>query len=235
MVKQTPPFNPDVRPVDFKKVTSWLPDSMQQAIIVEMLGRRSKFQCYSDKSTNEIIIPYVDKNNHQQEYHIKQIEWERVCEVIEWAIKRGVNPELTYWYNNHPDHPEAPRVPNLYFGPNVPAICRAYNESARDYVILRPVKAGKDRLRLGLFTADYRKYVNEIKMTKRLLVDFGTGIHDIMAVKTYIRHGSITDSNIVSTWLHSKGYTNSTNLLVFKLNIDRTNQTHTYRFVKKIA
>ncbi|MBQ6684183.1 MAG: hypothetical protein IJM74_08785 [Bacteroidales bacterium] len=132
MAKQTPPFNPDVRPVDFTKVVAWLPNSSQNGITIDKLGRRSQFQCYYHQFANAIAVPYVDRHNQHQEYLIQQQEWGDVCSVIAWAINTGRNPELTYWYNNNPSHPEAPRVPNHLFGPNVPAICRAFYEATLD-------------------------------------------------------------------------------------------------------
>ena len=106
------------------------------------------------------------------------------------------------------------------------------NGHIKTNITLRPVSNGGDGRRLGLYTAEFRLYVQG-KSVKELYVDFGEGKPlNIPALKTYA-HGSITNP-IVNDWLHRHGWKTPDEQLIFTLEIDDVKQVHTYRFVKHL-
>lgn len=235
MAKQNPPFNPNVKPVEYDVIVQWV--NQKQPVWIPKLGRSVKkgnichFWC--SITSQGLIKVSANEDGTGSSYVYSKAEWNQICNNIQWAINTGRDPELTYWYNNHPSHPEAPRVPNHLFGPNVPAICRAFYEATLDHIILRPIKHSVTYYRLGLFTADFNKYARG-QNVKLLRIDLGKGLHDIQSIKTYVKYGSLTDSTVINSWLQAHGYTDCTCLLEFRLEIDMVKQAHTYIFIKKL-
>lgn len=79
--------------------------------------------------TNQGLIRVSANEDGTGSAHIySRAEWMQICNIIQWALDTGRNPEFTYWYTNDSRHQEAPRVSSRIWGPNVPAICRSYNE-----------------------------------------------------------------------------------------------------------
>ena len=102
-------------------------------------------------------------------------------------------------------------------------------------VILRPLGYNKGDLRLGLYDADFKKYVYG-KNVNALFIDFGegNGLEQIRPFKIYTNKGSLEKKSVVSAWLYRKGYINKTSQLSFLLTIDDNTNTHTYRFIEKV-
>ena len=98
-------------------------------------------------------------------------------------------------------------------------------------ITLRPVSNGGDKRRLGLYTAEFKQYVQD-QTIKAVYADLGDGAKDISAMKTY-SHGSITSPN-VNAWLHQHGWLTPDHQLLFSLEVDISRLTHTYRFVKHL-
>ena len=96
-------------------------------------------------------------------------------------------------------------------------------------VILRPCKAGNYR-RLGLFTEELNAFVKNQNVAT-LYVDFGEGKKKVDAISTYVKDGSITDSDIVNAWLSDNQLTERNDLILFELEIDEVKKEHLYRYI----
>ncbi len=244
MARLTHSFNPNVVPVEYDEITRWLQED--PPVRISKLGRRVSnngivchFWC--SVSSQGLIRISANEDGSGSSYEYTQAEWLQLCNIIQWAIDTNRNPEFTYWYTNDPDYPEAPNVPNRLFGPNVPAICRAYNEYINNEIgvgallarlVLRPVNAGNGNLRLGLYTKEYRNYVRNRKVAS-LYIDLGNGLQDIGSIPTYLNHGSLSNKEIISDWLYKHGYITPQDQLEFELEIDEIKSIHTYRFIGK--
>ena len=108
-----------------------------------------------------------------------------------------------------------------------------FSKTEKHIIKLRPVKASKDSFRLGLYTAEFRELAYQ-KDVNLLYVNFGDGPQSINGIKTYVKHGSITDSQIVNPWLCANGYTSPDQQLLFELEISDNGHCHTYRYKGKV-
>ena len=130
MATFTPRFNPTVFPVGYDLIVQWL--RQNHPVWIPILGRQSTdnslchFWCSVTNQGMIRVSANEDGSGSSHEY--TEAEWTRICNIMQWAIDTYRNPEFTYWYNNDPHRQEVPRVPNRIWGPNVPAICRSYNE-----------------------------------------------------------------------------------------------------------
>lgn len=125
-----PRFNPNVVPVEYDIIVNWI--RLNPPVWIPKLGRQSTngvlchFWC---SVTNQGLIRVSANENGTGSSHVySREEWNQLCNNMQWTIATGRNPEFTYWYTNDPHHTEAPHVPSRIWGPNVPAICRGYNE-----------------------------------------------------------------------------------------------------------
>ena len=102
-------------------------------------------------------------------------------------------------------------------------------------VILRPLGYNNGDLRLGLYDADFKKYVYG-KKVKALFIDFGEGkgLEQIRPFNTYTNKGSIVKKSVVSEWLFRKGFIDNTFQLKFLLTIDDSTSTHKYFFIEQV-
>ena len=130
MATFTPRFNPTVTPVGYNVIVHWLQN--EPPVRIPKLGRLSRngilchFWCSVTNQGRIRVFENEDGSGSSHEY--TESEWTQICNIMQWAIDTDRNPEFTYWYTNDPNRQEAPRVAHRIWGPNVPAICRGYNE-----------------------------------------------------------------------------------------------------------
>lgn len=96
-------------------------------------------------------------------------------------------------------------------------------------VILRPCKYGNYQ-RLGLFTEEFQDFTRDQNVAA-LYVDFGEGKKKVDSISTYVKYGSITDSDIVNAWLSDNQLTERNDLILFELEIDKVKKEHLYRYI----
>ena len=99
-------------------------------------------------------------------------------------------------------------------------------------IILKPGKAGDDYLRLRLDTEDTRTYI-EGRDVQALFVNFGDGLQNVGNIPTYM-YGSLQNSRVISDWLHQHNFTDTTQQLLFELEISSDGHSHAYRYIGKI-
>lgn len=125
-----PRYNPNIVPIEYNIITQWIHHN--PPVWIPKLGRLSRdgelchFWC--SVTPQGTIRVSTNEDGSGSSYEYSEEEWTQICNIIQWAIDTGRNPEFTYWYTNDPNHAEAPRVPQRKWGPNVPAICRSYME-----------------------------------------------------------------------------------------------------------
>lgn len=102
----------------------------------------------------------------------------------------------------------------------------------RTLIILKPGKAGGDNYRLRHDMETYRNYIQG-KDIKSLFIDFGDGLQNVGNLPTYM-FGSLQNSSIISGWLHQHNLTDTTQQLLFELEISAEGHTHIYHYISKI-
>ena len=127
---EAPLFNPNVVPVEYNEIVQWI--SQDQPVLIPKLGRlvRNGRVCHFWCSITDqrLITVSADRGGSSSVYRYDNQRWDELCDIMRQVIADGGNPEFTYWYTNDPHYSiYSPNVPRR-FGPNVPAICRSYNE-----------------------------------------------------------------------------------------------------------
>ena len=126
---EAPFFNPNVVPVEYNEIVRWI--SQDQPVLIPKLGRivRNGRVCHFWCSvTNQEIMVSANRDGTISAFRYNSQRWNELCDIMRQVIADGGNPEFTYWYTNDPHYSNySSNVPRR-FGPNVPAICRSYNE-----------------------------------------------------------------------------------------------------------
>lgn len=102
----------------------------------------------------------------------------------------------------------------------------------KQLVILRPCKCGRDILRLGLYSEDFKEFVDS-RVTS-LHINLGNGMINNGNLPTYIHHGSIAKKETINEWLHEKGLTSCEQQLLFELEVSEDGHCHSYRYIGAI-
>lgn len=130
MARRTSDFNPHVIPVDYDIIVRWIQED--PPVFIPKLGRlvRNGRVCHFWCSvTEQGLIQVTENEDGTGDAHVySRNEWNQICNNMRWTMGNGGNPEYTYWYTNDPNHRDVPQIPYRRWGPNVPAICRSYNE-----------------------------------------------------------------------------------------------------------
>lgn len=96
-------------------------------------------------------------------------------------------------------------------------------------IILRAGKYNTEDYRLGLFTSEFERIAQDRRVNVLKVKLDDSVMESLDALTTYVNHGSICSTQVISPWIIRNNYQDK--LLLFKLSISDDGAEHLYEFI----